>query len=151
MNRMRSTALLVAVAVGTGLVFGTDSILGATVTSAVVQCSAKTLDGNYGYVVTGTNVGGALVPGPVVAVGSATADGAGHLSATDTVSVNGTILRRAISGAYTVNANCTGQLTFTDNFGQTTNLDFVAVQNGREFSLIQTDIGAVTTGTAKKQ
>ena len=151
MNRMRSTKLLVAVAVGTGLVFGTDSILGATASSAVLQCSAKTLDGSYGYIVNGTNVGGALVPGPVAAVGLARADGAGNLTATDTLSVNGTVLRRAISGTYTITAACTGQLTFTDNFGQTTHVDFVVSQNRQEFTFIQTDTGAVTTGTAKKQ
>jgi hypothetical protein len=142
---MRSTVLLSAVAVGTGLLFG------AAPSPAVPQCSAKSLDGSYGYVVNGTNVGGALVPGPVAAVGFATADGAGNLTATDTVSANGTLIRRAISGTYTVNANCTGQLTFTDNFAQTTHLDFVVTQNRQEFNFIQTDPGAVTTGTAKKQ
>jgi hypothetical protein len=145
MKHTRSTALLSAVAAGTGLLFG------AAPSPAVAQCSAKTLDGNYGYVVNGTNVGGALVPGPIAAVGFATADGSGNLTATDTVSVNGTVLRRAISGTYTVNANCTGQLTFTDSFGQTTHLDFVVTQKGQEFNFIQTDPGAVTTGAAKKQ
>jgi hypothetical protein len=148
---MRSTTLLVAVAVGTGLIFGTDSILGATTSTALLTCSAKTLDGSYAYVVNGTNVGGALIPGPVAAVGLAKADGAGNLTATDTVSANGTVLRRAITGAYTITAACTGQLTFTDNFGQTTHLDFVVSQNRQEFAFIQTDSGAVTTGTAKKQ
>jgi len=145
MNQMGSKALLVAVAVGTGLLFD------AAPSPAVPQCSAKTLDGSYGYVVTGTNVGGALVPGPVAAVGIATADGAGNLTASDTVSVNGTVIRRAISGTYSVNADCTGQLVFADNFGQTTHLDFVVTQNRQEFSFIQTDPGAVTTGSAKKQ
>lgn len=150
MNRMRSRTLFVAVALGTGLIFGTGSTR-ATVTSTLIQCSAKTLDGSYAYLVNGTNVGGALIPGPVAAAGLAKADGAGNLTATDTVSANGTVLRRAITGVYTIAADCTGQLTFTDNFGQTTHLDFVVSQNRQEFSFIQTDNGAVTTGTAKKQ
>jgi len=142
---MRSTTLLVAVAVGTGLLFG------AAPSPAVPQCSAKSLDGTYGFVVNGTNVGGALVPGRVSATGIATADGAGNLTGTDTVSVNGTIIRRAISGTYSVNANCTGQATFTHNFAQPTLRDFALVQNKQESTFIQTDTGAVTTGTAKKQ
>lgn len=145
MNRMRSMTLLVAVAVGTGL------ILGAAPSPAVSQCGAKTLDGSYGFTVNGTNVGGALIPGPVSAVGFATADGNGNLTGADTVSANGTIIRRTVSGTYNVNTNCTGQATFTDNFGLTTHLDFVAAQSGLEFTFIQTDTGAVTTGTAKKQ
>jgi hypothetical protein len=145
MNRLRSTTLLVAVAVGTGLIFG------AAPSPAVSLCTLRTIDGTYGYIVNGTNVGGTLIPGPVVAVGFVNADGAGRLTATDTVSVNGTIVRRAISGTYTINSNCTGQLTFADNLGQTTHLDFVVTQDRQEFLFVQTDTGAVTTGTAKKQ
>jgi hypothetical protein len=142
---MQSMVVLAGVAVGAGLVFR------AVPSPAVPQCGLKSLDGTYGFRVDGTNVGGALVPGPVSAVGIATADGAGNLTGADTVSANGTIVPRTLSGVYTVNANCTGQATFTDNFAQTTHLNFVIVQNREEFSFIQTDPGAVTTGVAKKQ
>jgi hypothetical protein len=107
----------------------------------------KTLHGDYGYVVTGTNVGA----GPVAAVGVVTADGVGGLTAFDTISVNGLVLKRTITGSYTTNANCTGTVSFTDNFGQTTNADYVLVQERSEFNLIQTDAGAVTTGIGRKQ
>ena len=52
MNRIRSTSLLVGVAVGTGLVFGAEP------SPATSLCSVHTLSGSYGYIVNGTNVGG---------------------------------------------------------------------------------------------
>jgi hypothetical protein len=134
-------ARLVAVVAGLSL------LLGASWAVAKPPCSVKTLHGDYGYVVTGTNVGA----GPVAAVGVVTADGVGGLTAFDTISVNGLVLKRTITGSYTTNANCTGTVSFTDNFGQTTNADYVLVQERSEFNLIQTDAGAVTTGIGRKQ
>jgi len=110
-------------------------------------CGVRSIEGGYGYVVNGTNVGS----GPVSAVGLTDADGSGNLTATDTVSANGTVVRRTITGSYTVNANCTGSVVFTDNFGQTTHLDFVLEDNLRQFHFIQTDPGTVTTGIGTKQ
>ena len=110
-------------------------------------CNARNIEGNYGYMVNGTNVGNGLV----ASVGVVSADGEGRLTATDTVSANGLVLHRTITGTYTVNPACTGSATFTDNFGQSTHLDFVLVDRGREFQFIQTDPATVTTGVAKKQ
>jgi butyrate kinase len=42
------------------------------------------------------------------------------LTASDTVSANGQIIRRVITGTYTVNDDCTGTVAFTDQFGLTT-------------------------------
>jgi hypothetical protein len=110
-------------------------------------CNLRDVQGSYGYTVNGTNVGAGLV----AAVGLVTADGEGHLTASDTVSANGLILRRSITGSYTVNPNCTGAALFTDNFGQTTHLDFVIVARGSDFQFIQTDPATVTTGLARRQ
>jgi hypothetical protein len=54
-------------------------------------------------------------------------------------------------GTYTTKENCTGTVSFTDNFAQTTNADYVLVVERDEFNLIQTDPGTVTTGIGKKQ
>jgi hypothetical protein len=126
-----------------GLLFLTD----ASPAQAKPVCSLASVQGSYGYTVNGANIGG----GPLAAVGLVSSDGAGILSATETDSINGTIVRRTITGTYTVNANCTGTVIFTDNFQQTTHLDFVAVQERDELQFIQTDSGTVTTGIAKKQ
>jgi hypothetical protein len=121
--------------------------LGAVSGEAKPPCTTRSVEGNYAYLVTGTNVG----DGPVAAVGLVTADGEGSLSASDTVSANGEIIRRTITGTYTVNANCTGTVTFTDNFGLTTHLDLVLAQGRQELILIQTDPGTVTPGVGRKQ
>jgi hypothetical protein len=56
-----------------------------------------------------------------------------------------------ITGTYTVNDDCTGTVTFTDQFGLTTHLDFVLAQGHQELNFIQTDPGTVTTGIGRKQ
>jgi hypothetical protein len=110
------------------------------------RCDNGSISGSYGYTVTGTN----LAIGLVAAVGQVTADGKGNLAATDTISAAGTILRRTITGSYSVNPNCTGAGQFTDNFGLTVHLDFVITSNEDEFQFIQTDAGTIFTGLAKK-
>lgn len=114
---------------------------------AKALCTTRSIEGNYAYLVSGTNVGG----GPVAAVGLVIADGEGSLTAGDTVSANGQIIRRMITGTYTVNDDCTGTVTFTDQFGLTTHLDFVLSQGYQELNFIQTDPGTVTTGIGRKQ
>jgi hypothetical protein len=136
----RSAGHIVGVA---GLLFLTD----ASPAQAKPVCTLKSVEGSYGYTVNGTNIGG----GPLAAVGLVSSDGAGVLGATETDSINGTIVRRTITGTYTVNPDCTGTVTFTDNFHQTTHLDFVAVKDRDELQFLQTDSGTVTTGIAKKQ
>jgi hypothetical protein len=110
-------------------------------------CTTRSIDGSYAYLVSGTNVGGGLV----AAVGLVTTDGEGSLTANDTVSANGAIIRRTITGTYSVNGDCTGTVTFTDQFGLTTNLDFVLAEGRQELNFIQTDPGTVTTGIGRKQ
>jgi hypothetical protein len=136
----RSAGHIVGVA---GLLFLSD----ASPAQAKTSCTLKSIEGSDGYSVNGSNIGS----GPLAAVGLVSSDGAGNLSATETDSINGTIVRRTITGSYTVNANCTGTVTFTDNFQQTTHLDFVAVKEADELQFIQTDSGTVTSGIAKKQ
>jgi hypothetical protein len=110
-------------------------------------CDLGTVRGSYGYTVNGTN----LAFGLVAAVGRVTADGHGNLSGTDTLSAAGTILRRTITGTYTITPACTGTFTFTDNFGQTVNVDYVALDGATELQFIQTDPGTVITGSARRQ
>ncbi len=61
-------------------------------------CTQDSLYGAYGYVFSGSLIGS----GPVAAVGLAIFDGAGGVTARDTVSTNGEISRRAGAGSYTV-------------------------------------------------
>jgi hypothetical protein len=105
------------------------------------------VEGTYDYTVTGTAIG----TGPIAAVGLVNTDGSGNLTALETDAINGNIIRRTITGTYTINANCTGTVTFTDNFNQTTHLDAVIGADGGEIRFIQTDSGNVVTGFAKRQ
>jgi hypothetical protein len=115
--------------------------------AAKTGCTTKDVEGNYTYTVNGTAIG----TGPIAAVGVVSTDGAGNLSGIETDAINGTIIRRTVTGTYTVNANCTGTVTFTDNFNQTTHLDIVIGDDNSEIRFIQTDSGNVVTGFAKRQ
>jgi len=109
-------------------------------------CTLRSVRGDFGYEVTGTN----LAVGLVSAVGRVNADGNGTLVGADTLSVSGTILRRQITGAYTLEEDCTGTVLFTDDLGQSTNLDFVLVDKGDELRFIQTDPDTIITGNARR-
>jgi len=111
------------------------------------ECTRDSLEGDYGYVLTGPFVG----TGPVAAVGLASFDGAGGVTASDTISDSGTIGRRIGAGTYTVNVNCTGSAEIGDDFGKLA-FDFMIVpgSRGAEFSFIVTNDGAVQTGVARK-
>jgi len=124
------------------------SLSGSTPTAEASHgCDLRDVQGRYSYTVNGTNVGAGLV----AAVGLVSADGQGHLTASDTVSANGLIIHRSITGTYAVNPECTGTAAFTDNFGQTTHLDFALANRGAEFQFIQSDPNTVTTGIARRQ
>ena len=132
---------------GYALVFAAVALLGKPAPAEADRgCNLRSVRGDFGYEVTGTN----LAFGLVSAVGRVNADGNGTLLGTDTLSANGTILRRQITGAYTLEPNCTGTVIFTDNFGQTTNLDFVLVDKGDELRFIQTDPDTIITGNARR-
>jgi hypothetical protein len=111
------------------------------------ECTQDSLEGDYGYVFTGAFVG----IGPVAAVGLASFDGAGSVTASDTISDNGIIGRRIGAGTYTVNVNCTGSAEIGDDFGKLA-FDFMIVpgSRGAEFSFIVTSDGTVQTGVARK-
>jgi hypothetical protein len=105
------------------------------------------LHGSYGYFLSGPLVG----VGPVAAVGILTLDGAGGLSAQDTVSNNGVIGHRNGLGAYTVNSNCTGSASLNGDF-LGFSADFTVVPKSRRdaFTLIVTNPGTNQAGEASK-
>jgi hypothetical protein len=111
------------------------------------ECTQDNLEGAYGYAFTGPLVG----VGPVAAVGLASFDGEGGLTAKDTVSTNGKIVRRTGRGTYVVNANCTGSAKIGDDFGEFMfNFMIIPDSGGPEFSFIVTNQGTVQTGVALK-
>ena len=104
-------------------------------------CTLTTLNGPYGFVITGTIVGF----GPLAIVGVATFDGAGNVSTDQTANANGNVFPEHETGTYTVNSNCTGSSTVG---GHTAN--FVILARGSEWQLLGTEHGIVITGSFKK-
>jgi hypothetical protein len=74
------------------------------------ECSLKTVKGSYGISTTGWIVSAGPV-GPVADAGVITFDGDGGVSQTTTVSLNGLIIPKRLSGSYEVNSeDCTGSI-----------------------------------------
>lgn len=110
-------------------------------------CTVASLHGSYGYYLSGPEIG----LGPVAAVGIVTVDGAGGLSARDTVSNNGVIGHRNGSGTYTMKSNCTGSVSLDGDFlGLSADFMVVPESRGREFTFIVTNPFTNQAGEAKK-
>lgn len=111
------------------------------------QCTVASLHGSYGYFLSGPEIG----LGPVAAVGIMTLDGAGGLSARDTVSNNGVIDRRNGPGAYTLNSNCTGSISVNGDFlGFSADFMVVPESHGSEFTFIVRNNFTNQAGEAKR-
>jgi hypothetical protein len=135
-------------------------------TQAGQQCTEQTLTGGYGYSFsgfigpfTGTPTPSFFGVGRVGAVGLATFNGAGSLTARDTLARSGTpAIRHAGTGTYGVNADCTGHasIDLTSDPNSTPvdfehlEFDFMIVPgaHGREFSFIITHQTLCTVGEA---
>ena len=114
-------------------------------------CSVATLEGGFGYTVTGALVSGTFA-GPFAAAGKLTFDGMGNFENIRTISRNGNILpNEEGSGTYTVNPDCTGTFTFTEGGVVTLGTDIVIDDNGNEIRMVATSPGTVLTIVGRKQ
>ena len=114
------------------------------------ECSAKTIRGVYMFHASGYNiVNGAALPKAIIE--TLVFDGDGNVSTPAvSISINGTILQppQGAPGIYTVNADCTGNLTFADAAGN--KFDLQINPNGSEINMLQTNTNTVFQGTAKR-
>jgi len=108
------------------------------------DCSVATLSSDFVTSWSGNN------PAPVAALGVLTFDGAGNLTGFDTVSFNGAIYERTITGTYTVNPDCTGTISWTTSIGSFNNLNIVIYKGGTKIRFISTVAmdGVVEYGSA---
>jgi hypothetical protein len=118
-------------------------------------CSLQTIKGSYGTSTTGSILAAGPV-GLVADVGKITFDGNGGASQTTTVSLNGLILpnRSSVAGSYTVNPDCTGELSITLPTPTGTTLStsrFVIVQGGNQLFLVNTGFSRALAGLATRQ
>ena len=145
---MKTTGFQVAIAAA--IAAGTAMPAAATTASDedVVTCSTKTLRGVYEFRATGLNiVNGVSVPKAIIE--TIVFDGKGNvLTPAVSVSINGNIIQppQGNPGVYTVDADCTGTLTFADG----PSFDLHIKPYGKAISMLQTNPGTVMQGLAER-
>jgi hypothetical protein len=153
LKQMSVTALTILMIAGSATLAAAakPKILPAISNPLIARCGLRSVIGNYGLSVTST----ILVPPSssilVASGGIVNFDGEGSLTGTSTTSFGGNVSTDAITGAYTVESNCTGTFSVTFSNGFTINHNFVLVDEGREMLFVQTDPGNITTGHARRQ
>ena len=113
------------------------------------RCSTKTLKGVYGIKFEGQKIGF----GPFVSVSRIVFDGNGNFTTSETGRFNGDLVQRTFTGPYTVNDDCTGFLDFSfslSNPPHEAHGDFVIVNNGQEFFVVDNEEGWAASGVGKK-
>lgn len=112
------------------------------------QCSNNTLEGSFGFTLSGKNI---ALNGDYVLVGRLEADGKGGYKGTGSQSANGRVAHAEFTGTYTVNADCTGtaEILFA-NSGVKAQIDFVLVADGNEIYLMDSGGKTVEYGAAKR-
>jgi hypothetical protein len=114
----------------------------ANVADGGKRCSNRTLSGNYGFLLEGTDLGLNLPFRGVVMQGY---DGNGNITQVDHVVFGGNPPPQEWTpgtGTYTVNPDCTGRAVLDTAQGQV-NLHFVVVDDGKQINQV-VDANAVT-------
>jgi hypothetical protein len=115
------------------------------------ECSEATLRGTYIYSYDGFTVGKGGEQRPFAFSGIESYDGAGTMTGIFSVSTNGVIDEDVLyTGTYTVNADCTGELTLVDPVFGETHYDQFVDPSGDEFRFVQTDEGVVASGSGRR-
>ena len=112
------------------------------------ECSATTLRGVYMFHASGYNiVNGVALPKAIIETLVFHGDGNVSTPAVS-LSINGGIVQppQGNPGAYTVEADCTGTLTFADG----PRFDLQIRPNGKVVNMLQTNPNTVMQGTAEK-
>ncbi|MGE0826379.1 MAG: hypothetical protein AB7G75_26740 [Candidatus Binatia bacterium] len=113
-------------------------------------CSLQTLKGSYLYHCTGFQ----LVDGQQVHFAFAGRDqynGDGTMSGVYSLSYNGELSQHlSYTGTYTVNPDCTGAFTTTDENGAVIHADLYFGRDGEEVSFVLTDPGVVDAGVERR-
>lgn len=130
---------------------------GVALSEGAATCTNAGIEGSFGLDATGLDVSGAPFTGPLVLIGelsfSVNSSGDGVISGHVAGSENGTILTftdEPITGAYSVNSNCTGTATITPKGLSALNFSLAVVNGGKELVAIETDADTVVTGTLQR-
>ncbi len=116
------------------------------------QCSMATMKGDYLYAQDGLILGKSADKNQFFAqAGREQFDGKGGMSGIFSGNFNGTIVRGRYSGSYTMKADCSGTVTFTDNVKQVYHYDVFATPGGSEFVFVQTDSNSITSAYERRR
>ena len=113
------------------------------------KCSTRTLKGAYGIKFEGQK----LDTGPLVSVSRITFDGEGRFTTNEIGRFNGNLVQRTFTGPYTVNEDCTGFLDFSSLLTDPPHEahgDFIIVDEGREFFIVDNEEGWAANGVGKR-
>ena len=146
--RATITTIAVLVLVAFGLCLRTFRL--APVARAQNACSVSSLQGTFGLAVDGFFYDVNGFQGVYASAGVAVADGAGGITGTDTVNIDGTPIRgRTFTGTYTVNSDCSGNMVLKDSTGApVANMDMVVTNGGKNLVLVDYDPNLILHGTA---
>jgi hypothetical protein len=141
--------LVGVLAVGTG--FANDEKA-----AGAKKCSEVTLDGMYLFAQNGVEIKGNNQR-PFALAGYDVYDGNGEVKGVASGNFNGETFRNErSSGTYTVKANCTGTVTFTEGTAAGTHYDLFIAPDGSTYTFVQTNppefvtAGFELRGTAKR-
>lgn len=113
-------------------------------------CDASTLNGKYLVSVKGSYYDNQYYVYLLALNGFYNLDGSGAFTGTDTLSNDGEVARRTVTGTYTLNEDCTGTMVITGSDKLTLHADIV-VNATKGIEMIVTDSRTVITGTGTKQ
>jgi len=146
---MAKTAIAVLALISLGLGIRTFKI---PVARAQNACSVTSLQGTYGLAVDGYFYDTNGFQGVYASAGVAVADGAGGITGTQTLNLDGTPARGVkFTGTYTINTDCSGTIMLKDSTGTSTNMDIVVTNGGKDVVLVDYDPDLILHGTAKLQ
>jgi hypothetical protein len=113
------------------------------VAQGTATCTNLGVKHTYATEATGLIIG----TGQVAFVGQLKLNGAGALTGTETISLNGAITSGVpVTGTYQINSNCTGTAAITPQGSPTRNVNLVIVNGGKELMVIETDANTVVVG-----
>jgi hypothetical protein len=111
-------------------------------------CTASVLSPGYLWESDGEVVQAGVVVTALAGLANLQLDGRGGLSGAQTRVQNGSPVTASISGQYTLNADCSGTMHFTDMQAVAYNVAFVVIDGGASLLIIQTDATSVNSGIA---
>ena len=138
--KLNRTARLTGCAAGASLILGSFLLISPMAHGAQETCSAGKLQGHYVFTGQGLNLH----------YGAFDFDGAGKFLGKQTSLRHAVAQREALSGTYTLDADCTGTMTLEGQPGGTAHWDVFVTADGKKGRMIRTDSGSTGVRTFER-